>query len=71
MLDGDISRETFREKKQTIENEIEELQQHNAASRQQIQNSEGEEEQKHKVGSLEEFVNMKAFDPEAKIQVFG
>lgn len=65
--DGDISREVFREKKQTIENQIAELQQHNAASKQQIQNSEGKEEQKHKVKSLEEFINMKAFDPEAKI----
>ena len=35
--------------------------------KQQIQNSEGEEELKHKVKSLEEFVNMKAFNPDAKI----
>ncbi|SCW83558.1 Site-specific DNA recombinase [Lachnospiraceae bacterium C10] len=65
--DGDISRETFREKKQAIENQIAELEQNNSISKQQIQKNENEEEKKHRIESLQEFVNMKAFDPRAKI----
>lgn len=65
--DGDISRETFREKKQTIEDQIVELEQNNSISKQQIQENENEEEKKHRIESLQEFVNMKAFDPSAKI----
>lgn len=63
--DGDIFRETFREKKQTIEDQIAELEQSNSISKQQIQ--ENEEERKHRIESLQEFVNMKVFDSSAKI----
>ena len=64
---SDISIEIFREKKQTIENQIAELEQNNSISKQQIQENESEEEKKHRIESLQEFVNMKAFDPSAKI----
>ncbi|WP_458459066.1 recombinase family protein [Pseudobutyrivibrio sp.] len=65
--DGDISRELFREKKTNIEKQIADLEQNNAACRRYIAESEDNEDRRKRLESLKEFVNMKAFDPGAKI----
>lgn len=65
--EGDISRETFRQKKKKLEDQIMNLEKTNNDCRQQILESEDDEVKRHRIESLTEFINMKAFDARRKI----
>lgn len=65
--EGDISREAFRQKKQKLEDQIVSLEKNNNEYRQQILESEEDKLKQNRMDSLTEFINMKAFDPRAKI----
>ena len=64
---GDISREDFRERKEKLEAKINNLEQTNSNCKQQILESEDDSLKQKRIDSLTEFINMKAFDPRAKI----
>ena len=65
--EGDISREVFRQKKQKLEDQINNLEKSNNECRQQILESENDKLKKKRIESLTEFIKMKAYDPKAKI----
>ena len=65
--EGDISREVYRQKKKKLEDQIINLEKANNECRQQILESEDDEVKKHRIESLNEFINMKAFDPRGKL----
>ena len=65
--EGDISREAFRQKKQKLEDQIISLEKLNNECKEQIVESNEDKCKQNRMDSLTEFINMKAFDPRAKI----
>lgn len=66
-MEGDISREMFREKKQKLENQILQLEEKNTECRQSIAENEKQVDEAKDMERLESFIKMKAFQEHAKI----
>lgn len=66
-MEGDISKEMFREKKQKLENQILQLEEKNTECRQSIAENEKQVDEAKDMERLESFIKMKAFRENAKI----
>ncbi|SCY62733.1 recombinase family protein [Butyrivibrio sp. INlla14] len=66
-MDGDITREVFRDKKARLENQIEELEKQNTEYRKQITKDEDSDVQGNRMENLAEILNMKAYAKNKKV----
>ncbi len=66
-IEGDISKEAYRKKREKLINQISKLEQKNSELEQQIKESEDDVQNQKRMESLASFINMKAFDPRAKV----
>lgn len=65
--DGDISRETFKQKKESINNMIEQLEKDNEILRQKIKDNESNDEKEKRTKIISDFLNMKVFQKDEPI----
>ena len=65
--DGDISRETFKQKKESINNMIEQLEKDNEVLRQKIKDNESNDEKEKRTKIISDFLNMKVFQKDEPI----
>ena len=67
VIEGDISKETYRTKRDKLEKQISNLEQKNSEIEQHIMESEDDIKKQKRFENLAEFIKMKAFDPRAKV----
>ena len=65
--DGDISRETFKQKKESISKMIEQLEKDNVVLRKKIKNNESNDEKEKRTKIISDFLNMKVFQKDEPI----